>query len=162
LVAIGTGLIPSEIDPTGTPSTVVEHRVDPTQGWGQPSSYTGHYAIRAMRSTGGAAPATGSLILFLRSENPDDPLLPSGTISLSGGSGNFVGYVTNMHVRGAAITADVRGGTFQGPVIGTLSGATQGPGRFTATLRARGAGTVSGSFVRTARTSGFAQAQPLP
>ncbi|HEY4277704.1 MAG TPA: hypothetical protein VGM91_05765 [Conexibacter sp.] len=163
LVALATGLIQTEVDPTGTPASVVPHRVDPTQGFGKPSSYTGRYEVRGLRSVGGGEPAEGSLLLFLRSESPDDLLLPSGTLSLSTGRGNFVGYVTDMHVRsGGAISADIRGGTFQGPVIGSMRGTASRAGMFTATVKAPGIGAVTGEFVRVARTSGYAQAQPLP
>jgi hypothetical protein len=163
LIALGTGLIPTEITQTGTPASVVPHRVDPTQGWGRPSSYTGRYVLRGLRASGGGTtPAQGSLLLFLRSEGPDDPLLPSGVLSLSGGRGNLVGYLTELRVRGQDVRAAVRGGTFQGPVIGSLRGAVDGPGAFRATIRAPGIGTVAGEFHRVSRTSGYAQAQPLP
>jgi hypothetical protein len=159
LVCIGSGIIPSRITPSGSPEAFVPQRVDETQGWGTPSGYTGRYAIRVPRST----TSEGSLTLFLRAQRPGDPLVPSGMLSLHTARGNTVGYLTDLKRRGATVRATVRGGTFEGPVIGTLTASAPAGGRFTGTIVARGAGTVEGDFVRVAKApnSDYAQAQDL-
>ncbi len=132
--------------------------VDTTQGWGTPKAYTGRYAIRQVSPKD----ATGSLVLFLRAENPGDPLVASGMLTLNVSGRNVLGYLTEMHVQAGRVRANVRGGTFQGPVIGSVTGTTQGRGKFHGTVRVAGAPTVDGSFVRVAAVSDdYTQQQDL-
>lgn len=160
LVCLGSGVIPSRVAPTGSPDAFVPRQVDESQGWGTPSSYTGRYEIRAPGSTSAGA-TEGSLTLFLRAAQPDEPLVPSGTLSLHSASGNTVGYVTDLRSGGGTVRATIRGGTFEGPVIGALTGTAPKRGTFRATIKAGASGSVDGDLVRVAAAPDYAQAQTL-
>jgi hypothetical protein len=169
LVCIASGVIPSAVTPTGTPEAFVPRRVDETQGWGKPSTYTGRYQIRTPTSagekgsSGGAATTAtqGSLMMFLRAEHPGDPLIPSGMLSLHVSSGNMIGYLTDLRSNGGTVRATIRGGTFQGPAIGSLTGAFPKNGAFRGIVKAPGVGSVEGEFVRVAGAPQIDQAQTL-
>jgi hypothetical protein len=158
LICIGSGIIPSRVTPTGSPEAFVPRRVDDTQGWGKISDYTGRYEIRP---SAGAAQVDGSLVLFLRSEQENEPLIPSGTLSLHTADGNTVGYLTELTTNGSTVHATIRGGAFEGPVIGSLTGDAPKRGLFRGTIQASGTGRVQGDFVRIAKAPDYAQAQTL-
>jgi hypothetical protein len=161
MVCIASGIIPVRVAPTGNPEAFVPRKVDETQGWGKPpSGYTGRYEIRPPAGSNGTA--DGTLTLFLRAE-PGDPLVPSGQLGLHTAGGNMVGYLTDLKRSGSTVRATIRGGAFEGPVIGTLTASAPKNGRFTGTVRASGVGTVDGDFVRVAKapSGDYAQAQDL-
>jgi hypothetical protein len=161
MVCIATGVIPSRVAVTGNPEAFVPRKVDETQGWGTPSSYTGRYDIRPSASATGSD-ADGTLTLFLRAE-PGDPLVPSGQLGLHTASGNTVGYLTDLKTDGTTVRATIRGGAFEGPVIGSLTASAPRNGTFQGTIKAPGVGTVEGDFVRVAKApkGDYAQAQDL-
>jgi hypothetical protein len=161
MVCIATGAIPSRVAVTGNPEAFVPRKVDETQGWGTPDSYTGRYDIRAPAGSAGAS-TEGTLTLFLRAE-PGDPLVASGQLGLHTSAGNTVGYLTDLKRTGTTVRATIRGGAFEGPVIGSLTGTTPKNGTFSGTIKAPGVGTVRGNFVRVAKApkGDYAQAQDL-
>jgi hypothetical protein len=158
MVCIAAGVFDVRVAPDGTPDTFVPRRVDMTQGWGEPKGYTGRYEARTP-SASGDGEREGNLTLFLRSEHPGDPLLPSGMLSLHSKAGNLVGYVTDLRSGGGRVTAKIRGGAFEGPVIGTLTGSQPKHGTFRATIQAPGADRVEVDYVKIGEAPDFAQAQ---
>jgi hypothetical protein len=101
----------------------------------------------------------GRLTLFLRSEQAGEPLLPSGMLGLTTSERNLVGYLTDLKAKGSNVRATVRGGSFEGPAIGTLTGTMARAGAFKATVRATGVGRVAGDFVRVGKAPDFAEAR---
>jgi hypothetical protein len=161
MVCIASGVIPSRVAVTGDPEAFVPRKVDQTQGWGAPDSYTGRYEIRSPASAPGAA-TDGTLTLFLRAE-PGDPLVPSGMLSLHTKDGNTVGYLTDLRSAGGTVKATIRGGAFEGPAIGSLTATAPKGGSFAGTIQAPGVGSVRGNFTRVAKApkGDYAQAQDL-
>lgn len=157
---------PSPARATATPSASSK----PHSGWGSPASTLGRYRLvvstpvataaapagifsvavaAANRLVAGAqTPTGGELTLFMRTVKKTEPPVPSGILSLTAPVGSYVLYLTNLQSAGLTRTANVHGGAFLGPVLGTLKGTSGGAATLTADVTARGVGAFSVRFVR--------------
>lgn len=71
-------------------------------------------------------PDSGSLSLFGNLAIKNKPLVPSGIVTLHRPGQTDVAYLTNFRYEGDARTADVLGGSTDGPVVGGFSGTIVG------------------------------------
>jgi hypothetical protein len=111
----------------------------------KPSSVYGRYALQPARTSGAQAslyaalvqaastvggktppPDSGSLLLFGNQAIKNKPLVPSGIITLHSVGQTDVAYLTNFRWQGDRRTADVLGGSTEGPVIGGFDGTIAG------------------------------------
>jgi hypothetical protein len=118
----------------------------------KPTDVYGRYALAPARQSGAQAslfaslvqlvstlrgesppPDYGSLLLFGNQAIKNKPLVPSGIITLHSAGETDVAYLTNFRWQGDRRTADVLGGSTEGPVIGGFAG-TIADGVVTGTL----------------------------
>jgi hypothetical protein len=111
----------------------------------KPSSVYGRYGLQPARTSGAQAslyaalvqaastvggetppPDSGSLLLFGNQAIKNKPLVPSGIITLHSVGQTDVAYLTNFRWQGDRRTADVLGGSTEGPVIGGFDGTIAG------------------------------------
>ena len=117
------------------------------EGWGPQKSYIGRYHVKVLKG-GKEGVRGGQLNLFMQEEFPGSRQ-PAGILKLITRAGNNdLVYLTDLHHRGAGRGAEIHGGAFIGPKIGTFAGTQRKPGRIRATLHTRGLGTVKALFVR--------------
>jgi hypothetical protein len=76
------------------------------------------------------------------------PPEPSGILSLQTASGTSVLYLTHLTSAGPARKAEVHGGSYLGPQLGTFSGKSTRPGVLSGKFTATGFGTFAAGFVR--------------
>lgn len=107
----------------------------------RPADVYGRYALQPARASGAQAslfaslvqvvgtlrgeeppPDSGSLLLFGNLAIKNKPLVPSGIITLHSVGQTDVAYLTNFRWQGDRRTADVLGGSTEGPVIGGFAG----------------------------------------
>jgi hypothetical protein len=107
----------------------------------RPSSVYGRYALQPARTSGAQAsiyaalvqaastaggatppPDSGSLLLFGNRAIRNKPLVPSGIVTLHSVGQTDVAYLSNFRYDGDRRTADVLGGSTDGPVIGGFDG----------------------------------------
>jgi hypothetical protein len=107
----------------------------------KPDSVYGRYVLRPERRSGAQAslfaslvqvagtvrgqeppPDSGSLLLFGNLAIKNKPLVPSGIITLHSVGQTDVAYLTNFRRQGDRRTADVLGGSTEGPRIGGFDG----------------------------------------
>lgn len=107
----------------------------------KPTSVYGRYALQPARSSGAQAslfaslvqvastlrgqeppPDSGSLLLFGNQAIKNKPLVPSGIVTLHSVGQTDVAYLSNFRWEGDRRTADVLGGSVDGPVIGGFDG----------------------------------------
>jgi hypothetical protein len=120
------------------------------EGWGPQKSYIGRYHVKVLKG-GKESVRGGQLNLFMQEEFPGS-LQPAGILKLITKVGNSdLVYLTNLHSRGAGRGAEIHGGAFIGPKIGSFAGTQRKPGRISATLSTGGLGTVQAVFVRFSR-----------
>jgi hypothetical protein len=93
-------------------------------------------------------PTSGQLTLFMRTVKKTLPPEPSGILALQSPSGNEVVYLTHLTSAGLTRKAEVHGGSFLGPQIGTFQGTTARAGAVSGKLGATGIGTFTVSFSR--------------
>jgi hypothetical protein len=86
---------------------------------------------------GPALPDSGSLGLFGNQVRKGAPLVPSGIVTLHSIGSTDVAYLSNFRWEGDRRTADVYGGSTEGPVVGAFSGTLAG-GVVTGTLTVEG------------------------
>jgi hypothetical protein len=122
-----------------------------SEGWGPPRGFVGRYHVE-VRSGGKLGVGGGQLTLFMQEEFPGSKA-PAGILNLrtSGGRNDLV-YLTSLHHRGTGRGAEVHGGGFLGPKIGSFRGKAGRQGRLCADFSTRGLGTVSACFVRFSRS----------
>jgi hypothetical protein len=162
IIAVAAGLIHGNIDrPKIWPGPAPEaERL--RNGWGEPASFVGQYHVRfltpvaANRSSGYAEYAgerfrEGHLTMFLREVFEHKPLVPGGVLVLNGPTHNLVLYLSELSSNGGRVLyAAVKGGTYEGPSIGSFAGVKRG-NRIYGGLRLRGLANVEGNFVRYSR-----------
>lgn len=120
------------------------------EGWGRQKSYIGRYHVKVLKG-GKEGVRGGQLNLFMQEEFPGSRQ-PAGILKLITRAGNNdLVYLTDLHSRGAGRGAEIHGGAFIGPKIGSFAGTQRKPGRITATLTTGGLGTVKAVFVRFSR-----------
>jgi hypothetical protein len=117
------------------------------EGWGKPQNYIGRYHVK-VRSGGKMDVTGGQLNLFMQEEFPGS-LQPAGILKLVTKKGNNdLVYLTGLHSKGTGRGAEIHGGAFVGPKIGSFAGQQVGPGKISATFSTTGLGTVKAVFVR--------------
>jgi hypothetical protein len=121
------------------------------EGWGPPGSFVGRYHVD-VQSGGELGVKGGQLTLFMQEEFPGSKS-PAGILNLrTRGGNNDLVYLTTLHHRGDGRGAEIHGGAFIGPRIGSFRGTATGPGRLCASFSTRGLGTVKACFVRFSRS----------
>jgi hypothetical protein len=107
----------------------------------KPADVYGRYALAPARQSGAQAgifaslvqvastlrgdeppPDSGSLLLFGNLAIKNKPLVPSGIVTLHSVGQTDVAYLSNFRWQGDRRTADVLGGSTDGPVIGSFDG----------------------------------------
>jgi hypothetical protein len=116
-------------------------------GWGPQKDYIGRYHVKVLEG-GKEGVRRGQLNLFMQEEFPGSRQ-PAGILKLITSAGrNDLVYLTDLHSKGAGRGAEIHGGAFIGPKIGSFAGVQRKPGRIRATLHTGGLGTVKAVFVR--------------
>jgi hypothetical protein len=108
----------------------------------QPAPTSGAHAslyaalVQAASTAGGATPPpdSGSLLLFGNRAIRNKPLVPSAIVTLHSVGQTDVAYLTNFRYDGDRRTADVLGGSTEGPVIGGFDGTITAGGVVSGTL----------------------------
>lgn len=119
----------------------------------KPDSVYGRYVLQPERQSGAHAslfaslvqvastlrgqeppPDSGSLLLFGNLAIKNKPLVPSGIITLHSVGQTDVAYLTNFRWQGDRRTADVLGGSTEGPRIGGFDGTITADGVVSGTL----------------------------
>jgi hypothetical protein len=117
------------------------------EGWGPQKDYVGRYHVKVMKG-GKEGVRGGQLNLFMQEEFPGSQQ-PAGILKLITKAGRTdLVYLTDLHSKGAGRGAEIHGGAFIGPKIGSFAGTQRKPGRIGATLTTAGLGTVRAVFVR--------------
>jgi hypothetical protein len=117
------------------------------EGWGKPKSFVGRYHAK-IQSGGKLQVVGGQLTMFMQEEYPGS-LQPAGILNLKTKSGNNdLVYLTSLHSKGTGRGAEIHGGAFIGPKIGSFAGTATAPGKLRATFNTGGLGTVKAVFVR--------------
>lgn len=131
-------------------------------GWGEPASFVGQYHVHflktvgANRSSGYAEYAgerfrEGHLTMFMREVYEHKPFVPGGVLVLNGPVHNLVVYLSELSSNGGRVLyATIKGGTYEGPAIGSFGGVKRG-NRIYGGLRLRGLANVEANFVRYSR-----------
>lgn len=159
IIAVAAGLIQDKIHhPRVWPGKGPEpERL--RNGWGEPASFVGQYHVRflktvgANRSSGYAEYAgqrfkEGHLTMFMREVYEHRPLVPGGVLVLNGPVNNLVLYLAELSSNGGRVLyATVKGGTYEGPAIGSFGGVKRG-NRIYGGLQLRGLANVEANFIR--------------
>jgi hypothetical protein len=117
------------------------------EGWGPQKNYIGRYHVKVLQG-GKEGVRGGQLNLFMQEEFPGS-LQPAGILKLITSAGrNDLVYLTDLHSKGAGRGAEIHGGAFIGPKIGSFAGTQSKPGKISATFNTGGLGTVKAVFVR--------------
>jgi hypothetical protein len=142
----------------------------PVSGWGPTGRFLGRYHLSSAAagsvasqpagiftvalsaagklSAASERPTGGQLTMFMRVVKKTLPPEPSGILSLQTPSGNSVLYLTKLTSAGLARNAQVHGGSYLGPQLGTFSGTSAAPGALSGKLSTAGAGTFVARFTR--------------
>ena len=162
LIAVAAGLIHDNI---AKPRV---HRAPPPEvervrnGWGEPESFVGRYSVNFLkpvgptRSNGYSEFASegfteGHLTMFMREVYEHRPHVPGGVLVLSGPTHNLVVYLSELSSNGRVLYATARGGTYEGPAIGSFGGVKRG-NRIFGGLKLRDLANVEANFVRYSRS----------
>jgi hypothetical protein len=117
------------------------------EGWGPQKNWVGRYHVQ-IKQGGKEGVKGGQLTLFIQEEFPGSEA-PAGILKLVTKAGNNdLVYLTDLTMAGPKRMAEVHGGLFIGPKIGSFAGRQGKPGRIAATFSTRGLGTVKAVFVR--------------
>jgi hypothetical protein len=148
-----------------------------SSGWGSEASYLGRYHVHVLpaRASSGSAgsqaaifsavvsvcqklsasvtsPTGGELTLFMREVKKGKPLVPSAILSLTAPAGNELVYLTYLSSSNGVLHAKINGGAFVGPVIGSFTGRSTGPGSISATATVEGLAPIEASYARFSST----------
>lgn len=117
------------------------------EGWGGQKSFVGRYHVK-IKQGGKESVRGGQLNLFMQEEFPGS-LQPAGILKFVTAAGNSdLVYLTELTHSGTARNAEIHGGAFVGPKIGSFAGQQRKPGRIAATVKTGGLGTIKAVFVR--------------
>jgi hypothetical protein len=128
-------------------------------GWGEPASFVGQYHVNFLKSVGanrssgyaeyaGERFKEGHLTMFMREVYEHKPLVPGGVLVLNGPVHNLVLYIAELSSNGGRVLyATVKGGTYEGPAIGSFGGVKRG-NRIFGGLNLQGLANVEANFVR--------------
>jgi hypothetical protein len=162
IIAVAAGLVHGDIHrPKVWPGKPPEpERL--RNGWGEPASFVGQYHVHFLKSVGanrssgyaeyaGERFREGHLTMFMREVYEHKPLVPGGVLVLNGPEHNLVIYLAELSSNGGRVLyATVKGGTYEGPAIGSFGGVKRG-NRIFGGLRLRGLANVEANFVRYSR-----------
>jgi hypothetical protein len=151
-----------------------------TSGWGAESAFIGRYHVRVLPASGAVSatplagqaavfsavvsacqhlsaavtrPTGGELTVFMREVKKGAPLVPSAILNLQAPAGNELVYLTYLTSSQDVLHAKINGGAFVGPVIGSFTGKSTGPGKISATAVVEGLPTVEANYVRFSPTA---------
>jgi hypothetical protein len=158
LIAVAAGLVNGDIrKPHPRPPAFPEpERLH--NGWGEPETFVGQYRVSFLgsvgptRSDGYAEFASegfeeGHLTMFMREVYEHRPHVPGGVLTLQGPEHNLVLYLSELSSNGRVLYATVRGGTYEGPAIGSFGGVMRG-NRIYGGFKLRGLANVEANFFR--------------
>jgi hypothetical protein len=158
IVAVAAGLISDHIkEPRRRPPPPAEpERLH--NGWGEPESFVGQYRISFLKPVGATRSSgyaeyvgqkfdQGRLTMFMREVYEHRPHVPGGVLTLQGETNNLVVYLSELSSNGRVLYATVRGGTYEGPAIGSFGGVRRG-NRIYGGLTLRGLPNVEANFFR--------------
>jgi len=140
-------------------------------GWGEPEGFVGQYhvsfleSVGANRSSGYAEYAgerfrEGHLTMFMREVFEHKPLVPGGVLVLNGPTHNLVIYLSELSSNGGRVLyATVKGGTYEGPAIGSFGGVRRG-NRIYGGFKLRGLANVEANFFRYSKNPDTQSASP--
>jgi hypothetical protein len=158
IVAVAAGLIHDDIkEPKRWPGPAPEVERN-ANGWGEPESFVGQYHVHFLRNIGptrsngyaefaGERFREGQLTMFMREVFEHRPHVPGGVLVLNGHTHNLVVYLSELSSNGRVVYATVRGGTYEGPAIGSFGGVKRG-NRIFGGLSLRGLANVEANFIR--------------
>ncbi len=161
IIAVAAGLVSDNIH---RPRVFAGPAPEPERlrnGWGEPESFVGQYHVRFLpgigptRSNGNAEYASahfkeGHLTMFMREVYEHKPHVPGGVLVLNGPVNNLVVYLAELSSNGRVFYATVKGGTYEGPAIGSFGGVKRG-NRIYGGLKLRGLPNVEANFIRYSR-----------
>lgn len=169
LIAVAAGLISDNIPkPRVRPAPPPEIE-RARNGWGEPSEFVGQYHVRFLAPVGpnrsnsytefaAEGFTEGHLTLFMREVYEHRPHTPGGVLTLRGPTHNLVVYLSELSSSGRVLYATVKGGTYEGPQIGSFGGVRRG-NVILGGLRLRGLANVEADFIRYSKnpsaTAGF-------
>jgi hypothetical protein len=165
LIAVAAGLISDDIaKPRKQPPPPPEVERE-RNGWGEPASFVGQYHVHFLKPVGPTRSndysefasegfTEGHLTMFMREVYEHRPHIPGGVLVLNGPTHNLVVYLSELSSNGRVLYATVKGGTYEGPSIGSFGGVRRG-NRILGGLKLRGLANVEVNFVRYSRS-------PLP
>jgi hypothetical protein len=158
IIAVAAGLIHDDIkEPKRWPGPPPEVERN-ANGWGEPESFVGQYHVHFLRNIGptrsngyaefaGERFREGQLTMFMREVYEHRPHVPGGVLVLQGHTHNLVVYLSELSSNGRVLYATVRGGTYEGPAIGSFGGVKRG-NRIYGGLSLRGLANVEANFIR--------------
>jgi hypothetical protein len=89
--------------------------------------------------------------MFMREVYEHRPFVPGGVLVLNGPTHNLVLYLSELSSNGGRVLyATVKGGTYEGPSIGSFGGVKRG-NRIFGGMRLRGLANVAANFIRYSR-----------
>jgi hypothetical protein len=142
-------------------------------GWGEPAGFVGQYHVSFLKSVGanrssgyaeyaGERFKEGHLTMFMREVYEHKPLVPGGVLVLNGPVHNLVLYLSELSSNGGRVFyATVKGGTYEGPAIGSFGGVKRG-NRIFGGLQLQGLANVEANFVRYSKNPAPPQSQLIP
>jgi hypothetical protein len=158
LIAVAAGLVSDDIaKPKARPAPAPEpERL--RNGWGEPESFVGQYHVHFLKPVGPTRSNDYSefaaegfteahLTMFMREVYEHRPHVPGGVLVLSGPTHNLVVYLSELSSNGRVLYATVKGGTYEGPAVGSFGGVKRGNTIFGG-LKLRGLANVEADFVR--------------
>jgi hypothetical protein len=170
LIAVAAGLISDNIHkPRPRPPAFPEpERL--RNGWGEPEAFVGQYRVRFLKSIGatrsngyaefaGEGFEEGHLTMFMREVFEHRPHVPGGVLTLQGTEHNLVLYLSELSSNGRVLYATVRGGTYEGPAIGSFGGVKRG-NRIYGGFKLRGLANVEANFFRYSKNPDTQSASP--
>jgi hypothetical protein len=170
LIAVAAGLISDNIHKPHAPAPPLPEPERLRNGWGEPEEFVGQYRVHflrplaANRSSGYAQYASehfqeGHLTLFMREVYEHRPHVPGGVLVLNGAEHNLVLYLSELSSNGRVLNATVRGGTYEGPPIGSFGGVRRG-NRIYGGFQLRGLANVEANFFRYSHNPDTQEASP--
>jgi hypothetical protein len=161
LIAVAAGLISDNIAKPRTKPAPAPEPERARNGWGEPGSFVGQYRVHFLKPVGPSRSnsyaefasegfTVGHLTLFMREVYEHRPHVPGGVLVLSGATQNIVVYLSELSSNGRVLYATAKGGTYEGPAIGSFGGVKRGKTIFGG-LKLRGLANVEADFVRYSR-----------
>jgi hypothetical protein len=158
IVAVAAGLISDDIKEPRRPPPPYPEPERLRNGWGEPESFVGQYKISFLKPVGATRSSgyaefvgqkfdEGRLTMFMREVYEHRPFVPGGVLTLQGETNNLVVYLSELSSNGRVLYATVRGGTYEGPAIGSFGGVKRG-NRIYGGLRLQGLPNVEANFFR--------------